>query len=289
MIDVQWWLYDLVVIAIAVLCIWNGISGGIYRAIGGVAASVASCLIAYIIAAPVSEMAYDAFLQDRCQSVIAENLEQLDVTEDVRNYLSQNGIYLPYSDEEIAQMIQSAGEDDALADQTAALLGMDAQQLKEKLGEAIQNAVGAQEGLLPEWAEKMITEAESGMVLETVTDTASALFSDDYSEAAAGLEESYVKPAVTSVLSVFVFTAAAFLISLLLRVILLVLPDGRSSLFNQMMGGALGLVKTGIYLYLMVLLVSSIVSMQDGAYPFYSEETINRTYLFRLLYDAIAK
>ena len=282
----QWWLYDLVVLSIAVLCIWNGVSGGIYRAVAGLAASIASCLLASILAAPAAEMAYDVFLQDRCQSIIAENLEQFDVTEDVRSYLNRNGVNLPYSDEEIAQMIRDAGEDDALANQAAGMLGMDAQQLKEQLGAAIQSAVGAHEGLLPEWAEKTITEAKSDTILDAASDTAAALFSNDYREAAAGLEESYVKPAVTSVLTVFAFAVSAFLIALLLRVILLVLPDGRNSVINKLLGGALGLVKTGIYLYLIVLLVSGIVSMQNGAYPFFSEGTINRTCIFRLLYDA---
>ncbi len=289
MSESQWWLYDLVVLAIAVLCIWNGVSRGIFRAIGGFLSSIAACLLAWLIATPIAEMTYDAFFQDSCQSLISQELEKLDVTEDVRNYLGQNGIYLPYSDEEIAQMIRSVNEDKALADQTAAYFGMDGEQLREYVGEAVIDAVQMHDELIPDWAEAAIAQTDEELVVDAVADTASSLFSNDYQEAAISLEASYVRPAVVSLLSVVVFAAAAFLISLLLRVILLVLPSGRNCLFNQLMGGLLGLLKTGVYLYLIVMLVSCIASMQNGEYPFFSEETINQTCIFRLLYDAFVR
>lgn len=286
MSEAQWWLYDLVVLAVAVLCIWNGVSGGIIRAVGGLACTVVSCLAAALIAAPVSEMVYDAFFQERCQSVIVSNLEQIDMTEDVRNSLGQYGVYLPISDEEIAQMIHNINEEDGLVDQTAALLGMDAEQLRSKLGAAVIEAVESREGLLPEWAEETIAQADESAALDAAAGIAEAVFSNDYYAAAAGLEETYLRPAILPFLKVLVFAAAAFLISLLLRAVQLVLPSGRNSLLNQMLGGVLGLVKTGIYLYLIVLLVSCIASMQNGAYPFFSEGTIERTWIFRIVYDA---
>ena len=286
MSEAQWWLYDLVVLAVAVLCIWNGVSGGIFRAVGGLAGTVVSCLAAALIAAPVSEMVYDAFFQTRCQSLIVSNLEQIDMTEDVRNSLGQYGVYLPVSDEEIAQMIQSINEEDGLLDQTAALLGLDAEQLRSRLGEAVIDAVETQPGLLPEWAEETLSQSDKSTALDVAADIAAALFSNDYYEAAAGLEQTYLRPAILPVLKVLVFALSAFVISLLLRAVLLVLPSGRNNLLNQLLGGALGLVKTGIYLYLIVLMVSCIASMQNGAYPFFSEGTIERTWIFRILYDA---
>lgn len=291
MSESQWWLYDLVVLAVAVLCIWNGISGGIVRAVGGVVMSIISCLLASLIASPVAEMAYDAFFQERCQNMICEKLAQMDVTENIRDYLGQKGIYLPYSDAELAQMFDEIRVDDAQADQAAALLGMDADQLREQLMSAVTDAVNAQEGLIPDWAEKTITEADLNVsgVLNTAADAAAALFSNDYRAAAVNLEKTYIRPAAISLLSVLVFAVSAFFISLLLRMFLIVLPERSPSLGNQLMGGLLGLVKTGIYLYLIVLLVSCIVSMQDGAYSFFYEETINRTYIFRLLYDAFVR
>ena len=289
MSEIHWWLYDLVVIAVVVLCVWNGMSGGIFRAIGGLAASIVSCILAFFIAEPVSEMVYDAFLQKQCQSIVYENLEKADITDDVRRMLEQNGIYLSVTDDEIADIIDTVGEDEELAEQTAAAFGLTADELRDKLGAAITDAVEDHGELLPEWAEKAITETEDkSLVLDVVTDTASAIFTEDRYEASEGLEEMYIRPVVISFLTVIVFIAAAFLIGLILRLILWIIPSGGGSV-NSLLGGAAGLVKAGVYLCLIVLLTSSIVSMQNGEYPFFTMDTVDRTYLFRILYDAIAE
>ena len=289
MSEIHWWLYDLVVIAVVVLCVWNGMSGGIFRAIGGLAASIVSCILAFFIAEPVSEMVYDAFLQKQCQSIVYENLEKADITDDVRRMLEQNGIYLSVTDDEIADIIDTVGEDEELAEQTAAAFGLTADELRDKLGAAITDAVEAHGELLPEWAEKAITETEDkSLVLDVVTDTASAIFTEDRYEASEGLEEMYIRPVVISFLTVIVFIAAAFLIGLILRLILWIIPSGGGPV-NSLLGGAAGLVKAGVYLCLIVLLTSSIVSMQNGEYHFFTMDTVDRTYLFRILYDAITE
>lgn len=287
--EMHWWLYDLVVIAVVVLCVWNGMSSGILRAIGGVAASIISCILAFFIASPVSEMVYDGFFQKRCQSIVYENLEKADIADDIRGLLEQNGIYLPVTDNEIADIIKEAGEDDDLADKAASAFGLTGDELRDKIGTAITNAVEAHGGLLPEWAERAITEADSkNMVFDAAADTAAAIFTEDRYEASAGLEEMYIRPVVTSLLSVLVFIAAAIVIGFIIRIILLIVPSGSSSV-NSILGGAAGLVKAGVYMFLIVLLTSSIISMQSSDYPFFAEETVNRTYLFRIIYDLVTE
>ncbi|MBQ8725152.1 MAG: hypothetical protein IJY74_05730 [Oscillospiraceae bacterium] len=289
MSELHWWLYDLVVISVVVLCVWNGLSNGIFRAVGGIAVSIISCVLAFFISEPVSEMVYDAFFQKQCQSIVYENLEKADITDDVRNVLEQNGIYLSVTDDEIADIIESVGEDDELAEQTAAIFGLTADELRDEIGTAVSDAVEKHKGLLPEWAENTITETEDkSLILDAAADTASAIFAEDRYEASEGLEELYIRPVVTSFLSVLVFVAAAFLIGLILRMLILIVPNSRGSV-NSLLGGAAGLLKAAVYICLIVLLTSCIISMQSTDYPFFSEETVNRTYLFRVLYNVITE
>ncbi len=285
MSEAQWWMYDLVVLAIIILCVWNGVTHGLFRAIGGAVISIAACLIASVIMTPCSEMVYDAFLQKPCQNMIVQKLERVDFSDNVRSALEQRGLYLPLSDEQIAQTIQSISENEELAEQTAALLGIDKETLEEKISTALLDAIGSQEELLPDWAKQILEDSDKGVLLDTAADTAAALFSNDYATVSAEIEESYLRPAVLSVLRAVIFAAAAFVISFLLRVILLVLPESKPGTLDALLGGALGLVKASVYLCLIVLLVGGIASIQNGAYPFFSEEVVNRTALFRILYD----
>jgi uncharacterized membrane protein required for colicin V production len=284
----QWWIYDLVVLAIGILCVWNGFSNGIYRALGSFLIGVVSFLLASVIATPAAEMTYDMFFQQQCQHTVSENLQKVDMTSQLRNLLAQNGISLPYSDEEIAQMIQDANEDGGTADQIAGYLGMDADSLKTKLGTAVIDAVNAQGDILPSWASTAMAQATTADAQNAVTEAAASFFAEDYDAAAKSLEQAFVRPVVVTFLSALIFSVSAFLISLLLRVVILALPVRRDSLWNRLLGGVLGLAKAGVYLCLMVLLVKCISSMQNGAYPFFSEETVNRTYIFRTLYAVFA-
>lgn len=57
----QWWLYDLVVLAIAILCIWNGVSGGALKSGSSLIIGIVSCIAGVFLSGPVSGMVYDAF------------------------------------------------------------------------------------------------------------------------------------------------------------------------------------------------------------------------------------
>lgn len=283
----QWWLYDLVVIAIGVLCIWNGASGGAQKALGGFIVSAASLIVAVLLSTPVSEAVYAGFFQDTCQELVEEKLDDADIAGNMRGALEAQGIYLPYENDELADMVEEFSSNDEAIEQAATMLGIDADELESELGEALQAAATEHGDMLPEWAAKAVKDDEPKNTLKTVADTTASLLRNDNSAAAEGIESAYVKPAVLPFLKILSFAVISFLLSMLLRLFTAAIPGGNNGAAGTLIGAAIGSVKMCVYLCLMILLVKSIVSMDDGSYPFFSNDTVDRTIIFGKLYDIV--
>lgn len=281
----QWWLYDLVVIAVAVLCIWNGLSGGLLKSCGSLVVGVVSCIVAGWLSGSISEVVYDSFLKQSVQSTISEKLSEVDVTDNIRSELENNGIYLSLDDEQIADIIDGVRSEDSAMQQAAAMFGINTDEIDEKLEEAVNYAIETHGDIIPDWAEKTVSNGNGKIKIDSAADAAVAILRDDYTRASAEIENAYVRPAVISLLRTIVFICLAALLSSILRTVLLVLPSKKNSTMGTVVGAAFGAAKAALYLYLLVLLVRCISSMQSGDYPFYSDKTINQTYLFRIFYD----
>ncbi len=284
----QWWLYDLVVIAIGVLCIWNGASGGARRALGGFIVSAASLIAALLLSVPVSEALYAGFFQDTCQGIVEEKLDDADLAGNMRAALEGQGIYLPYENDELADMIEDFSRNDAAIEQAAGMIGLDADALESELGKALQSAAVEHGDMLPEWAVDAVKDSDSDNTLETIADTTASLLRNDNSEAAAGIEETYVKPVILPFLRMLSFVVISFLLSMLLRMFTAAIPGGDYGALGSVIGGTIGAVKACIYICLVVLLVQCIISMDDGSYPFFSMETVDKTMIFGKLYNIFA-
>ncbi|MDE6020437.1 MAG: hypothetical protein K2H01_05500 [Ruminococcus sp.] len=280
----QWWLYDLVVIAIAVLCIWNGAGRGILRSGGSLLIGIVSCLVSAFLSETISEMIYDNFVQDMMQSTITKRLSNADLSGNIRRELESRGIYLPYDDAQIADMIDDI-QDENYVQQAALIFGIDKDQLEEMISESLDQAIEINDNILPEFVADSVDRSSKKISLESVADTAAAILRNDYSGASLEIEKNYIKPVVMGILKTLIFILITVLLSSLLRLSLLVLPSRKESSMGKFIGAAFGAAKGIIYLYLIVLLVSGISSMQNGEYPFYSSKTINQTYLFRIFYD----
>lgn len=283
--EAQWWLYDLVVISIAVLCVWNGLNGGALRSCGSLVVGIVSCLAASLLAGPVTDLAYDAFFKETCRSVITEQISENDITDNIRTELEENGIYLPYEDEQIADMLDGLDRDDPALQKAAAMYGIDLSELEGEIADAVDYAIETHDNIIPKWAADAVKKDDGSINIDAAADTAAAILRNDYGKASEGIEKNYVKPAVTGILRVIAFTVIASVLTSVLRAAVLVLPRRKNSLTGSLIGSALGAAKAGIYIYLIVLLVSCISSMQGGDYPFYSNRTINQTCIFRIFYE----
>ncbi len=282
-----WILYDLVIISIAVLCVWNGISEGGYKAVRGFIVTAASLLAAFLLSGPISEGVYNAFFRDTCQEFVEEKLERADVAGNVRGFLEKNGVYIPYSNDEMAQLIEDVQSNGSVAEQAASAIGIDAETLEDYLGDALDYAVESGGDIIPEWAVDSLKKDNGSFSIDKAADTTAALLRNDAGEAASGIEEAYVKPAVIPVIKGVVFTLLAFLLPILLRFVLRTF-FGNGTGTGAALGGLMGGLKACIYIFLVVQLTACIAAAQNGSYPFFSESVIDKTYIFSIFYDMLS-
>lgn len=267
----MWWYYDLVVIAVLVLCVWNGMRKGVSRSLMQLAATVLSAVIAFAISQPLAEFCYTELLEKPVVSALEQKLNTIDVAGLVQEKLTENGI--PVSEEQVQMIL-------ADPDGVAAQYGIDAAWLHEQMDAAAVYVEEVTDGVLPEWLVK--AAASDG---ELQLDTAKAVLSGNPRQAAETLVLQYGKPIFCMILRIILFALCFLLLLLLLQAILVCLPMRQMGVSVDMsLGAVAGILKACLLLWLMVLLTRAMVSVTQGTDAFFTEESIQKTYLFRLLY-----
>ena len=266
------WYYDLVVLAILALCVWNGMRKGVSRSLLQTAATILSAVVALWVSQPLAELCYTEFLEKPVVSAVEGQLNTVDVTGLVQTALSDNGI--PVSREQVQSML-------ADPEGTAAQYGFDSGWVNQQIDAAADSVEELTNGVLPSWLMKEI--AGDGAVQK---ETAKSVISGDTHTAAQQLVSTYGKPILCSVLQAILFGLCFGGLMLLFQAVLFLIPVQQMGLSVDLIVGALaGLAKAGILLWMMVVLTKVVVSATEGTTPFFTEATIQKTYLFQLLYE----
>lgn len=266
------WYYDLVVLAILALCVWNGMRKGVSRSLLQTAATILSAVVALWVSQPLAELCYTEFLEKPVVSAVEGQLNTVDVTGLVQTALSDNGI--PVSREQVQSML-------ADPEGTTAQYGLDSGWVNQQIDAAADSVEELTNGVLPSWLMKEI--AGDGTVQK---ETAKSVISGDTHTAAQQLVSTYGKPILCSVLQAILFGVCFGVLMLLFQAVLFLIPVQQMGLSVDLVVGALaGLAKAGILLWMMVVLTKVVVSATEGTTPFFTEATIQKTYLFQLLYE----
>lgn len=280
------WLYDLTVIAIVILCVSAGWQGGTLFALLKVIGYLFASALANVVAEPISEWVYDTFLEDTCSSWIAENLEDSTLGDTLEQSLSTYGITLDDA------MLEELAESDSPTEQLYADFGISSDLLEDTVLPSLDTEAASAYTGLPDW----MTEALLGDASSTSTEqadqliqTAALLLSTDSEETANTLTETYVKPVLLSFLNVFVFFVAFLLTSAAIQSIIKLLSfktsgDGPVAQFNHAIGCILGCCQAVFFLYLMKTLTTWFVEVGSNQLAFFNETAIGKTILFEMLY-----
>ncbi|MFR1501258.1 MAG: CvpA family protein, partial [Ruminococcus sp.] len=185
------WYYDLVVLAILALCVWNGMRKGVSRSLLQTAATILSAVVALWVSQPLAELCYTEFLEKPVVSAVEGQLNTVDVTGLVQTALSDNGI--PVSREQVQSML-------ADPEGTAAQYGFDSGWVNQQIDAAADSVEELTNGVLPSWLMKEI--AGDGAVQK---ETAKSVISGDTHTAAQQLVSTYGKPILCSVLRSILF------------------------------------------------------------------------------------
>ena len=280
-----WWLYDLTVLAILILCIWGGWRRGILHTAISFVSYLLAMLLANAAAEPIAETIYDRFLSSVCTQWLEEELESNSFAQTIQSTLAAYGIQLDDS-----QLQQLAENPDSATEQLCAAAGISEDVLEQYILPSLDSAAALSYIGLPEWmtnallAEDETTSTQANQLIST----AAVLLSEDTVGAAESLTETYIKPVVVSFLKILVFFLTFLLISAAMQVIIKLLSRasrGSFISFNQILGAIFGCCQALLFLILMKTLTAWLVESGSGQLAFFNETVIEKTILFQILYS----
>ncbi len=289
--DQTWWLYDLTVLAIFTLCIWNGWKRGIWRTIVGFLGYGAALVVALLLAQPTAEWAFDRWAAPFCTSLLTEKLTQYDLANTMQQTLSNYGISL---DETLLQQItnQPSQASDLLYTALSQQTGLPLDTLRSNLSQTMQQAAEQTFSGIPDWMREALTDSQDPTQLENRAIEATALILSDNKEIAAEtLTNEYLRPAFVPILKTFAFSVWFLLISLLFQGIIKGISrlraTGTGHQLDQMIGAAVGAVQGGLLIFLMTKITAWLVQYVPDTVGFFQTSVIDKTILFQVIYHMV--
>lgn len=285
-----WWLYDLTVLAILVLCVWGGWQRGIIRTIAGLLGYGMAGLLAGILAQPAADYVYDHWVAEKCATMLEQKMEEYNLAGTVQQAMAAYGIQL-----DDAQLQAIATHPEQSADQlyTAASekTGIPTEMLKQGLTQTFDSTVLQTYTGLPSWMTNALTpqNESASQTQNRVAQTAALLLTGDNAGAANALTEQYVRPVVVQLVKIFMFSVLFLLISAVLQVIIKWMSYLRHAdgihLADQTVGAAIGGLQAILFLVLMGKLTGWLVEHGDGQLAFFNDAVIEKTILFQGIYQ----
>lgn len=288
-----WWLYDLTVLAICVLCIWGGWQRGMIRTIVSLLGYVSAGLLSGLLAQPATEYVYTRWLEQPCTELVTQQLEQYHLSDQVQQALSAYGMQV-----EEATLKQMAENPDAASQQfyaaAAEKTGIPTEVLQRALTQSVDRAAVQAYTGMPEWmVESLLPSSaeDSKAVQNRAVQTAAILLTEDDMTAAKTLVREYIRPAIIRLGKVFMFSVLFLLISLLLQGIIkwisyLRRVDGMH-FSDQVFGATIGAVQAALLVGFMVKLTQWLMTAGSGQIAFFNEAVLSKTVLFQGLYHML--
>lgn len=286
-----WWLYDLTVLAVLILCIWSGWRHGVLHAAAKLLGCGLAAVLAGFLAQPAAEFVFDHWAAEPCTAILTEKLEQYPLGETLQQTLSAYGISL---DDTI--LGQLADDPDHAADQLYGAIsqrtGLPEELLEQGMVQLLSGAVSQLDTGLPDWMADALIPADSSQLQNRGVQIAALLLTSSTEEAAKELTQTYVRPAFVSVVKTFAFSVLFLLIFTLLQGIIKGMSQMRRTvgghLADQTLGAAAGLVQAVILLVCISVWTKWITEQGAGQLAFFNETSIEKTILFQRIYHIIA-
>ncbi len=286
-----WWLYDLTILAVLVLCIWGGWRRGLISSVTGLLGYGAAALLAGVLAQPAAGYVYDQWLEEPCVSVLEQKLETYHLADTIQQTLGSYGIQL-----DNAALQQITDHPDDAADQlylaVSQKTGLPEELLKQSLSDSIDSAASQMFTGMPEWmTQAILPKQDTEQLQNRAVQSAALMLSSNTHDAAVQLTKLYIRPVLIQSIKTFTFSVLFLLISALIQGIIKGLHALRRTddghLTDQTIGAAVGAVQAIFLLVLMGKLTVWIVQHGDNQLAFFQETVIQKTVVFQYLYALV--
>ena len=286
-------IYDLLVVLILTLFFAAGVKKGFIKSILSLICFIAAVAVSLFAAEKLAQPVYEMCFKERVTSFIEENIDKIDVTGVANSYLLNN-LGIEADEKTIKNIIGSQGDINQNIQLYAKENGivLDEKTLENNLNsflnsKELENAI--KDALPSQLADAVISAAESSS--DSIGKILQACVNPDKRVAARALEDVFVNDALILLVKYALFLIIYIIIRFLLKLIVaatgIVNKIPIAGKVNRALGGAFGILKGGVFVVILALIISGLVSFMGSRYSLLSESTINNSLVFKYFYNIV--
>jgi hypothetical protein len=274
-----WWFYDVLILSIACGMIYAAAAKGFNRTLLRMVGFLAALAVGITASKPLSGYVYNMLCHESVTQTLTEVCEELPLYENAAQLINRGSIE-DAPDEADSVQLEKTGEAAGEGEETEAWFVV-------SVGTVVQQAVTVR--LSPH------TNRELSEVFLQNPDVLQAFLSnwtqEDYQGAASVLEENYLHPAYQPLVRMGVFLLLETVVLIIFGIISSMAGNLEEQMHirrgNHLLAIPVGLVEAACVLIMLTVAVKLLICLTDSQMILFNEATVERSKLFRLLYDAL--
>lgn len=286
-------IYDLAVVVVLLLFFIFGIKRGFIKSVISLICFVLAIVISIFASSKLAQPIYEMCFKEKVTSFIAENIDKIDVSGVVNNYLLKN-VGITADDKTVKSIIGTEGDIKNNIESYAKAKGvsLDPMSISQNVDSFLKSdeLKGAIETALPSSLASAVFEAAESSA-ETVSKVLQACVNPNQAQAAEMIEEAFVNDMlillVKYALFLILFTVLSFIFKLIIAATGIVNKIPVASGVNRALGGALGILKGGVALVIIAVIISALSALLASRYSVLAESTINNSLVFKYFYNMV--
>ena len=289
-----WWLYDVVAVAIFLVCIYLSGRKGIFKSLITAVGCILSVFISVSISGTVSDTLYKTTVRDGNINKLEKTLIDVDISSDMKNALEEMGYSVIVNTKRLDEILDS---DKNLDEQLYKYMNnINGKVVDDE--ESFQKALNVcyasvMKKLISGDMSKYAVETASRKIIDGKTDFGSLIRQikdgDKRKDTAKIISDDYVADAYKNVIRLVVILISFALIFIITLLTVKAMTEGQMQTENStgsyIAGGACGIITGAIIVFISAVIVKLCAIMGDNEMLFFGNEAIEKTYIFRYAYN----
>ena len=287
------WFFDIALIGVLLICIYNAGKKGFVKSIILLIGYVVSMVGGFLITSALSPIVYEKFVQSRVEKAVEKKIDNIDIRSEIKSAFKTQNINVTISDNEIQALIEKDGD---IAKNFADFAKQKDPTLPNSSLESRFNRIFSKNVVLDSIKDKVPDSVynEVKKYLDnsknSINNIIKALNNPSKEEGAKELTAIVVEPFVLMIIKIIVFIIAFSLLMFIVRLVSTILSKSLNMVplvgpLNTFLGGALGFAQGAIIIIVAVLIIKLLVSLTNNQILVFNTPTIEETYIFKHIYD----
>ena len=289
------WFYDVIVAAIALICIFIGSKKGVLKSVFAFVGVMIAALLSYALSGAVSETISNGAVSDGNSKKILKNLDSEIFMGDYIDYLEHMGYSIVVKEEKIEAIFQNKDEniDEALAKYINNINGHPVDE-KDILIEKIREGYAV---IIKDLVSKSLNKYAAETAAQIIREDSSSMQelipmimeSDNLHPAADFIAETYIAPAYYTIVRLVSFIIMFAFIALLLVFSVNAYFGRREAsaigIASHVAGGIFGLITAVFIVFAVAVSIRIWAITGNNEMLFFNNESVEKSYVFKYFYD----